>query len=66
MFDEMLYGRHFERMERNRWMLTKDVPWEQLQPDLDTELPKLRLSFDPGPAVQPSSPRRRARANHNA
>jgi hypothetical protein len=21
-------------MERNRWMLTKDVPWEQLQPEL--------------------------------
>jgi hypothetical protein len=116
----MLYERHFERMERNRWMLTRDIPWEQLQPellpdgllhdlryicltelsalyatemfirdfyedidfcafvsiwfyeemkhfltmkkyinksglhlpDLDTELPKLRLSFDPGPAVQ--------------
>ncbi|MFN2463489.1 MAG: ferritin-like domain-containing protein [Candidatus Dormibacteria bacterium] len=120
MSDEMLYERHFERMERNRWMLTRDVPWEQLQPellpdgllydlryicltelsalyatemfirdfyedidfsafvsvwfyeemkhfltmkkyinkcglhlpDLETELPKLRLSFDPGPAVQ--------------
>jgi hypothetical protein len=120
MSDEMLYERHFERMERNRWMLTRDIPWEQLQPellpdgllrdlryvcltelsalyatemfirdfyedidfcafvsvwfyeemkhfltmkkyinrcglelpDLDTELPKLRLSFDPGPAVQ--------------
>jgi hypothetical protein len=120
MSDEMLYERHFERMERNRWMLTRDIPWEKLQPDLlpegllhdlryicltelsalyatemfirdfyedidfcafvsvwfyeemkhfltmkkyinksglqlpdlDTELPKLRLSFDPGPAVQ--------------
>src|ERR1700738_3849336 len=120
MSDEMLYEKHFERMERNRWMLTRDVPWEQLQPellpeglledlryicltelsalyatemfirdfyedidfsafvsiwfyeemkhfltmkkyinkcglhlpDLDTELPKLRISFDPGPAVQ--------------
>jgi len=30
----MLYERHFERMERNRWLLTKDVPWEQLQPEL--------------------------------
>jgi hypothetical protein len=116
----MLYERHFERMERTRWMLTRDVPWEQLQPellpeglladlryicltelsalyatemfirdfyedidfcafvsiwfyeemkhfltmkkyinrcglhlpDLDQELPKLRLSFDPGPAIQ--------------
>jgi len=120
MSDEMLYERHFERLERNRWMLTRDVPWEKLQPellpdgllkdlryicltelsalyatemfirdfyedidfcafvsiwfyeemkhfltmkkyinrcglhlpDLETELPKLRLSFDPGPAIQ--------------
>ena len=34
MSDEMLYERHFERMERNRWMLTRDIPWEQLQPEL--------------------------------
>jgi hypothetical protein len=34
MSDEMLYEKHFERMERNRWMLTRDVPWEQLQPEL--------------------------------
>jgi hypothetical protein len=120
MSDEMLYEKHFERMERNRWLLTRDIPWDQMQPDLlpqglvkdlryicltelsalyatemfirdfyedidfcafvsiwfyeemkhfltmkkyinkaglelpdlDTELPKLRLSFDPGAAIQ--------------
>jgi len=34
MSDEMLYEKHFERMEKTRWMLSKDIPWEEMQPDL--------------------------------